>query len=61
MAKNAKLCPSNATCGMCAHMTNVEDENREEANVMGGCFMYGHVTFTDQHACIGFKPFVKSV
>jgi hypothetical protein len=40
-------------------MTNVKDENREEANVMGGCFIDGHVTFTDQKSCRDFKPFIK--
>ena len=51
MPKNVKPC-LNSKCGLCAHMTNVKDENREEANVMGGCFIDGHITFTD---CKGYK------
>ena len=58
MSKNVKPCP-NSKCGLCAHRTNVKDENREEANVMGGCFIDGHVTFTDQKSCRDFKPFIK--
>lgn len=42
----------NRTCGNCAHMTNIVDEERKNENVMGGCFVDGHVTFSD---CIGCK------
>ena len=39
-------------CGNCANMTNIVDEERENDNVMGGCFVDGHVTFSD---CVGCK------
>lgn len=32
-------------------MTNVKDEERKNQNVMGGCFIDGHVTFTDCNVC----------
>ena len=38
------------TCGNCAHMTNIVDEERKNDNVMGGCFIDGHVTFSDCRA-----------
>ena len=44
-------------CGKCELMTNVNDENRKEPNVMGGCFKDGHITFTDCKACRDFKKF----
>ena len=33
-------------------MTNIVDEERKTPNVMGGCFVDGHVTFSD---CLGCK------
>lgn len=31
------------------------DNERREDNVMGGCFVDGHITFTDCKACNNFK------
>lgn len=42
-------------CGYCDNMTNVMDNERHEDNVMGGCFIDGHITFTDCKACENFK------
>lgn len=42
-------------CGYCDNMTNVMDNERREDNVMGGCFVDGHITFTDCKACENFK------
>ena len=35
------------TCGNCTNMTNIADEERKNDNVMGGCFIDGHITFSD--------------
>lgn len=45
----------NNFCGKCEYMTNIVDEERENPNVMGGCFIDGHITFTDCKACKKFK------
>ena len=39
------------TCGNCDHMTNIVPSERYNDNVMGGCFVDGHVTFSDCKAC----------
>lgn len=39
------------TCGTCALMTNIKDEERRNDNVMGGCFVDGHITFSDCEGC----------
>lgn len=38
-------------------MTNVKDEDRSIDNVMGGCFVDGHITLTDEKACNDFDNF----
>lgn len=38
-------------CRDCAHLTNVRPEELKNDNVMGGCFVDGHITFTDTIAC----------
>lgn len=38
-------------CGNCDHLTNVLDKERPNDNIMGGCFVDGHVTFTDCNGC----------
>lgn len=43
-------------CGNCEHLTNVPEESRAEDNVMGGCFVDGHIVTTD---CIGCKHWKK--
>ena len=43
-------------CRDCVHLTNVTDEERLNDNVMGGCFIDGHITFTDCKSC---KKFLK--
>ena len=45
----------NEKCGHCLHLTNVFDSDRPVDNVMGGCFIDGHITFTDCKACNNFK------
>lgn len=42
------------TCSKCQNLTNVTEESRKEPNVMGGCFVDGHITFTDCAACKHF-------
>ena len=45
----------NEKCGHCLHLTNVFDSDRPVDNVMGGCFIDGHITFTDCKACENLK------
>ena len=47
-------------CGTCANMTNVVDELRKEDNVMGGCFVDGHIVTTDCKACKFWKKYDNS-
>lgn len=42
------------TCSKCKHLTNVPKELRSIENVLGGCFVDGHFTFTDSPACEDF-------
>lgn len=44
-------------CGQCGHLTNVPVDQRSVPNVMGGCFVDGHITFTDEKACNEFNEF----
>lgn len=49
------------TCGQCGHMTNIDEEQRSEPNVMGGCFLTGLVVFTDLYSCNNFEQFENEV
>ena len=46
-------------CGNCDHLTNVLDKERPNDNVMGGCFVDGHVTFTDCNGCKFWEKWCK--
>ena len=46
-------------CRNCAHLTNVTDEERPNDNVMGGCFIDGHITFTDCKGCKHWEKWCK--
>lgn len=38
-------------CRDCKFLTNVLEKELDNDNVMGGCFIDGHITFTDTKAC----------
>ena len=42
-------------CGNCENMTNIADEERKNDNIMGGCFIDGHIVTTDCKSCKKFK------
>lgn len=46
-------------CRDCTFLTNVMMPERPNDNVMGGCFIDGHITFTDCPICKHFKEFIK--
>lgn len=46
------------TCRDCEFLTNVMNPERQNDNVMGGCFVDGHVTFTDAPICKYFKEWL---
>jgi len=45
------------SCRDCAFLTNVMIPERPNNNVMGGCFVDGHITFTDCPICKHFKEY----
>lgn len=48
-------------CGSCEFISNLaSDAKREEPNVMGGCFIDGHIVTTDEPACKKWKPWQKT-
>ena len=55
MISNTKRC-----CGNCKLLTNVLDEERQNENVMGGCFFDGHFVTTDEKGCKKWKKWEKA-